>query len=194
MRTLAACVVLVTASIAHAQPPGMSPPLESVVFGEKDETVATGLALGGMVLPVAVIAMGLRDSEGSEDGDGGLAALGIIAAFPGPAIAHWYTNHVGTVGMAARVVAVPLFFVGLGELQQIQRCARGEDTGYYCDDIDRSEARRMVTLGATLWAGSWVYDLVTARREVRSWNRARTVHVLPMAGAHTTGLSVGGAF
>jgi hypothetical protein len=197
VRTAALVTLLasVPAGAAFAQPPSATSPVETQTFSEKSETVATGLALAGIVLPSALIYQGYRESMDprSEDGDGGLMALGIVFALPGPAVGHWYTNHIGTVGLAARAVGVPLFFVGLSHLDHIERCARGELDGFYCEGLSRTKGRAFVAGGLALTVGSWLYDLITARREVRQHNAARTFTVAPTFIPGGGGVAIAGS-
>src|SRR5689334_4975816 len=95
---------------AHAEPPGMAPPLETRTFQQKSETVATGLTLLGIVAPVGIMALGTTNID-----EGGLFGIGVIASIPGPAMGHWYTNHVGTYGMLGRLVALSTVMAGFSE-------------------------------------------------------------------------------
>jgi hypothetical protein len=185
-RLVVGAVVLGLASHAAAEPPGLVPPVETAVIGGKGEDVATALAIGGIVVPFAFVAYGASDDSVA------LPILGALATIPGPAIAHWYTNHVGTYGMLARLGGFSFFMAGVTEIDDVKRCQRGTLSGVECQDISRGEGRVMAGIGIGLVAASWAYDLVTSRAEVRRFNAARTFQIAPMAAPNTYGVALAG--
>jgi hypothetical protein len=196
-------IALVLASLsvatpALAEPPGLTPPgltppppSEMKTFGSKSETIATGLTVAGTVLPMLLFGAALSDIEND---DGGATVTTGLLTVPGPAIGHWYTNHVGTYGMAARLVAMGFVGSGFSDLAALEGCKDGRVAPYYCQDLDRQDAKTMINVGFAIYAGSWIHDLVTSRREVRRYNAARTFAVAPTFAPGATGFAVAGAF
>ncbi len=194
---------LALAAPALAEPPGLTQPSprpldEPLKLSRRSENLATGFTLAGIVLPSALIYEGMRESADprSEDGDGGLTAMGIVLAFPGPAVGHWYAGHLGGIGLLARAVGIPLFLVGDSHLGRIERCGRGEveASDIYCKDLSRTKGRAYVATGLALTVGSWVYDLITSRREIARFNATRAFVVAPTVLPGGAGAAVAGSF
>jgi hypothetical protein len=175
---------LCAASPAFAEPPGLtspvpsytSEPTEMQTFGGKSETVATGLTLAGIAGPMILFGSALADIEND---DGGATVLTGFLTIGGPAIGHWYTNHVGTYGMIARIAAMGFVGSGYSEYATIEGCKKGTVATFYCSDLSVGSARTKATLGFAIYGASWIYDLVTSRREVRRYNAKRTFPVVP---------------
>jgi hypothetical protein len=187
---LVLALIVIAGGVAHASPPGETPPLESVVYDAKSETTATVLTLAGIATPFALTYLLYE-----PDTDNPMyASVGMMTGLFMPAIGHWYTRRVGTYGILMRFGALVAFGVGVQYLDDADRCARGEQVPDGCFASDRAMGRASVGLGLATWAGSWVYDVWSARREVRRRNARKTIQILPMAAQGTTGFAIGGAF
>jgi hypothetical protein len=190
VKFLALVVALTLGAVrpVYAEPPGLVPPLETRAFDQKSQAVATGLTLVGIVAPIGIMALGTTNID-----EGGVFGLGMIASIPGPAMGHWYTNHVGTYGMLGRFVALSTILAGINEIADAKRCARGEQVADGCDGVSRGVGRGMIGVGAALYASSWAFDFVTSRSEVRRWNALRTIQLKPLTslGLGRKGLTVG---
>ncbi len=193
LATLLASLVSVSVpSGALADPPGLTAPTpayttgptEMQTVGGKSETVATGLTLAGIAGPMLLFGAALGDIEND---DGGATVMTGLLTVPGPAIGHWYTNHVGTYGMIARLVAMGFVGSGYSEYATIHGCKSGGVAPFYCDDLSVENARLKATVGFAIYGVSWIYDLVTSRREVRRYNAKRTFPVVPSINVTSKG-------
>lgn len=194
---IALSVSLCASSTVLAEPPGltsptpMAQPTEPRTFGQKSETLATGLTLAGIVGPMVLFGSALADIEND---DGGATVMTGFLTVGGPAIGHWYSNHVGTYGMIARLVAMGFVGSGYSEYATIKGCKAGTVASYFCGDLSVENARLKATVGFAIYTGSWIYDLVTSRREVRRYNAARTFTVAPTLIPGGAGAAVAGTF
>lgn len=187
-------LLVFAATTAWAEPPGattpIDKPMEVHVRPPKRESTATALTLAGIVTPLVLTYLTYEPNTDNPM----YAPIGGITGLVLPALGHWYSGRVGTYGMLMRLGGLTLAVVGLQYLDDADRCARGEQVPDGCFANDRSVGRVSVALGLATWAGSWVYDVVSARREVRRYNRRTTVQIMPMLARDTTGLAIGGAF
>ncbi len=177
---------------ASAAPPSETAPVEPIVVHirpAKHESTATALTVAGIALPFALTYLTYE-----PDTDNPMyAPIGGITGLILPAAGHWYAGRVGTYGMLMRLGGLTVAMVGLQYLDDAKRCDRGEQVPDGCFASDRTVGRVTLGVGLATWAGSWVYDIMSARREVRRHNQRTTVQLVPMVGP-TTGVSLGGAF
>ena len=183
-------VIVASAGYAQATPPGQTEAFHPIVVDEKSETTATVLTVAGIATPVALTALLYE-----PDTDNPMyLPVGLMTGLFMPAIGHWYTRKVGTYGMLIRLGGFTMLGVGLGYLADANNCDRGIEVEDGCLGNERGIGRVALGLGAATWAGSWVYDIWSARREVRHWNSRKTLHLLPITTQHTTGVALGGTF
>jgi hypothetical protein len=189
---IAVLAIVLAGSSAWAGPPSATAPIEPMevqLRPPKHESTATVLTLAGIAAPFVLTYLTYE-----PDTDNPMyAPIGGITGMLLPAIGHWYVGRVGTYGMLMRLGGLTSAVVGLQYLDDADRCARGEEVPDGCFKSDRTVGRVTVALGIAAWAGSWVYDVFSARREVRRYNRRNTVHLVPMLGT-TTGVAIGGGF
>jgi len=179
---------------AWAEPPGATEPIDKPmvvhVRPPKHESTATVLTLAGIATPFVLTYLTYE-----PDTDNPMyAPIGGLTGLVLPAIGHWYSGRVGTYGMLMRLGGLMSAVIGLQYLDDADRCARGEQVADGCFASDRTVGRVAIGLGLATWAGSWVYDVLSARREVRRYNRRTTVQIMPMLARDTTGVAIGGAF
>ncbi len=189
-----AFMLLFAGTTAWAEPPGatapIDKPMEVHIRPPKHESTATLLTLAGIAIPFALTYLTYEPNTDNPM----YAPIGGITGLVLPAMGHWYSGRVGTYGMLLRLGGLMSAMVGFSYLDDADRCARGEQVTDGCHASDRRDGRIAIGLGLATWASSWVYDVFSARREVRRFNRRTTVHILPMLARETTGVALGGAF
>jgi len=183
-------VIVASAGYAQASPPGQTEAFQPIIVDEKSETTATVLTVAGIAAPIALTALLYE-----ENTDNPVAIpYGVMTGMFLPAIGHWYTRKVGTYGMLMRFGALVSFGVGVQFLDDADKCDRGIEVEGGCLGGERGVGRVAIGLGIATWAGSWGYDIWSARREVRRRNARKTLHLLPITTQHTTGVALGGTF
>ena len=180
MRSVLVLAFLLASSLAHAQAPGMTPPIEpaptprAASHGEqKDPSIAVLLSLG---VPVAgAFTLGASDSDGGR-------MLGLAALYFGPSTGQWYAGKAGGLGLGLRAVGGASMVFGLVmALSSEYDCDFEED----CTPIRERAERRgdigagLMLTGAGLWVGSSIYDIVLAKRATDSWNKRHDVSLTP---------------
>ena len=163
MRALAILIAL--ASVAHAEPPGLTPVRETPkrVRRAKEPMTATLGALAGCVTPIFVREISERQGDGRKAPL--LTGASVVLL---PSLGHWYAEQAVTVGMPIRLVGA---FV------------------YAAADEDGIRAA-----GAMIVAGGMIYDLATAGSHVEAWNRKHAAAVTPAAIGGGYGISLAGQF
>lgn len=195
MRSVLVFAFLLVSSLAYAQAPGMTAPVEAAPpqpqqnIEKKDPSTAVLLSLG---IPVAgAITLGASDTDGGR-------MLGLAAIYFGPSTGQWYAGQVGGLGLGLRA---------LGGVSMVYGLVKMLESEYDCDfDYDGScqaEYERhqhdgqvggvLMLTGAGLWVGSSIYDIVLAKRAAESWNARHSVSLTPgLVG--TTGRKAPGLF
>jgi hypothetical protein len=186
-------VLVLLAGTAAAAPPSETATVEPMVVHikpAKRESTATVLTIAGIAAPFALTYLTYE-----KDTDNPMyAPIGMMTGIVLPAAGHWYTRRIGGYGMLVRLGAFMVGMVGLQYLDDADRCDRGEPVADGCFASDRTVGHVSLGVGAAMWAGSWVYDVWSARREVRRYNRRTTVQIMPMVSRDATGVTIGGAF
>lgn len=189
---LVSVIFLANLAVAHAQAPGESAPPtpQEITLHKKDPNKATLLTALGVAVPGTLFVLGAR----TESDDMGPMLMGLWGGFVLPAAGHWYTNHIGTYGMLARMGGVVFFMTGVSEIDDAKKCARGIEVTDGCDGVSRGVGRAAIGLGVSLYVGSLVYDVISSRREVREYNSHHKIQVIPTMTQSSTGLALGGTF
>ncbi len=195
MRLAVVATITALSAVASAAPPGEAPhgeppPTETRVLGGKSENVATALTIAGIAAPFALGALTYEPNTDFPI----YAPIVAIGSLFGPALGHLYSNRIGTYGIAMRLGALTVGMVGWQYVDDANKCARGEEPADGCIDGSRPVGKVLIGVGLAAWAGSWVYDLYSARREVRRYNERRTVQVFPTASSTGAGFALGGTF
>jgi hypothetical protein len=189
-----AVVLVFAGTTAWAEPPGatapIDKPMEVHLRPPKRESTATLLTLAGIAVPFALTYLTYEPNTDNPV----YAPIGGITGLLLPAAGHWYAGRIGTYGMLIRLGGLTAAMLGLSYIDDADRCDRGEQVPDGCFASNRVVGRVAVALGIATWAGSWVYDVFSARREVRRYNRRTTVQIVPMIAHDTRGLAIGGAF
>jgi hypothetical protein len=201
MRSVLVIAVLLASSLAHAQAPGMTPPIEpapqspSQPSGDaKNPSTAVLLSLG---VPLAGVAtLGLTDSDGGR-------MLGLAAIYFGPSTGQWYAGQLGGLGLGLRAVGGVSMVYGLVKvLDSAEECDFDYDGSCAANESNRQHnadiGAGLMIAGAGLWLGSSIYDIVLAKRAAESWNVRHGVTLSPglvgTSGTKTPGLFVSARF
>ena len=168
----------------------MYQPMTAHLRQPKHESTATVLTLAGIAAPFVLTYLTYEPNTDNPM----YAPIGGITGLVLPAMGHWYTGRIGTYGMLLRLGGLTSALIGLSYLDDADRCSRGEQVSDGCAPSDRTTGRVAIALGLATWASSWVYDLASARREVRRYNRRTTVQIMPILAPTTSGVALSGAF
>lgn len=203
MRAAVLAAVLVASTVAHAEPPGltpsrltppgmmppgMTPPLtgtspcpcmqlERKLRRPKERGAAILAAIAGSLSPWFIYEIGSREGDPNP----WLKLAGVSAVLL-PSAGHWYAEKLVTTGMALRLTGGAVSLVSLSMMNESE-----SDGGGY--------AVLMSAGLITMIAGTF-YDVATAGSEVDRWNRK---HAFRLAPAITQtgdqyGVGVAGAF
>ena len=193
-KTCMLLALLLAATTAWADAPGATPtmdrPMTVHIRPPKHESTATVLTLAGIAAPFVLTYLTYERNTDNPM----YAPIGGITGLVLPAMGHWYAGRVGTYGMLLRLGGLMSAVVGLSYLDDADRCDRGEQVSDGCAPSNRTTGRVAIAIGLATWASSWVYDVVSARREVRRYNRRTTVQIMPILAPNTSGVAIGGAF
>jgi len=189
-----AVLLVFAGTTAWAGPPGVTAPIDKPIevhaTRPKHESTATVLTLAGIAAPFALTYLTYEPNTDNPM----YVPIGGITGLVLPAMGHWYSGRIGGYGMLMRLGGLMSAMVGLSYLDDADRCARGEQVPDGCLANDRAIGRVAIALGVATWAGSWGYDVFSARREVRRYNRRTTVQIVPVIAHNMTGFAIGGAF
>lgn len=178
---IAIILVCFAATVAHAQPSKTQP----TTSGKKTPATAVFLSVSVPLLGAAAI--------GASGGSGGAILFGVSALFLGPSTGRWYAGEGGGLTLGVRAVGV----LGLG----------AASVGMY--GISESDCRandqpchspvpfQALAIGsATLIVGTWVYDVVQAKRATDRWNANHVTLTPGLVGGTTRapGLFMTGRF
>lgn len=149
--------------------------------GPRDPATA-GLLSGGITFGGAlVVAMAIdRDSPG-------LGALGGTALALGPSTGHWYAGDAFNPGLGVRVAGLALGALGAALHESMEGggdCATGRcRTG-----------RVLLVASPILVVTGTIYEILTAPRAARDYNRRHSMGVTPTVTADGFGLAIAGRF
>jgi hypothetical protein len=174
-----------------AAPPGATspiaaPPQPTQQPGEElSEGTAVWLSLGGTLASWTLIGVATNtDNQGSNTGR--IAAIGAFGTLLAPSFGHWYARSFFTRGLALRLAGALSAFLG----------AAGAFAE--CDDCSNSGTTLPVGLllvGAGLYIGGTIDDIVTAPGDVRRYNHQfENVTIAPMIRSDSRGLMITGRF
>ncbi len=177
-----------------AAPWAPAPPVVGPVAGEKRESTALWLSLGGTVASIGLLALAentANDSTGSGDLADGLGTVGAIGLWFAPSAGHWYAGKLWTTGLGLRLAGAGVALVGVVLLVG---CIDSDNT---CDE---GAAAVLMVGGAAAFVGGGIYDIATAPTSVREHNDrlrgnlGRGWSVAPSVRRDGAGLVVGGRF
>jgi len=195
MLRLALAILVASASMAHADPPGLTPAvaMPAAPDADVDEPKSRGLAV---LLSIGTTFGGFLTLASAERE--GTALVGTALMIVGPSTGRWYAGEASLSGIGLRSLATVSMIYGFAALIGSE-CGYDEyEDDYYassCED-DQSLASALVIGGGALFIGSALVDVVLADRAARDYN-ARHLTVRPMiqtpAGG-ATGLALAGRF
>ncbi len=148
--------------------------------GYKSPSTATGMALLGTTVPVALMFLAASESSGSSD-SGGLVLMGLVGSIFGPGLGHSYAGENGrfwsgagwrTLAWSSLVVAVAISW----------------------DDTDSSSGAFLAVGGAALYLVSTVYDIATASDSADRHNEkleSREVTLIPLWSPQDNSVGLG---
>jgi hypothetical protein len=188
---LAIVVLCFAASVVRAQPattPPTSTPSTNTPPTSTDEKSPTT----AVILSVGVPLVGAAVAVGSH-GNGGALLFGMGALFLGPSTGRWYAGASGGGTIAIRgagVLAVGAGIVGVYGISEADCRANDQP----CHSPAPFEA--LAIGGATVIIGTWIYDIVQAKRGADRWNASHALTVTPGLVGTTTapGMFVSGQF
>jgi hypothetical protein len=184
MRSMVVSVVLVFAMVdpaaaqtaasplAAAAPSAAAPtpvPAAPPRYEEPSELVALSLSLSTAAVSYTLLGIGIARREASL-AIGSIGAVGLIGAVFAPSSGRWYAGSSGLGGIGLRLLAVGLV-------------AQNRIATSLCECDRRGNERDIDLLGAAVFFGSSIYDLVSTDREIRRSNREHrsSVKLLPLA-------------
>jgi hypothetical protein len=175
------------ASVAHAQAPGETSPVSSDA-GPKDPDTALMLSLGGTLASHAIMFAGLA----ADNGD--LVLGGLATGFFAPSFGEWYAGKPLTAGMGIRAASA---FVTVAGVAEGLKCLDFEGSDTSCHSGD--SAGILIAGGLIGYAAGSIYDIATAPRAAREYNRTHAVTVQPSllrtpSGTTSVGVGIGGTF
>lgn len=112
-----------------------------------------------------------------------LVATGAVMALVGPTTGHFYAGDYWNAGLGCRLLGIGATFVG--------------GVTIFASEGDSTAGGALVVGGGLLYLGGAVYEIATAGRAARAYNREAAVNslkVAPMVSHQTTGLSLVGRF
>lgn len=200
MTKLAALTValsLAATSVAHAQAPGQTRPLDPDAIDSIGATGATGdegpknpgtallLSLGGTAASAALVI------AGGENDSAGMITAGLVTSLVTPSLGEWYAGKPLTAGMGIRAASAAATMVGFA---QALSCIDAEGS---CQSAD--SAGVLIAGGLIGYATGTIYDIATAPRVARAYNRHHAVTLQPAmvrtpGGMTTVGVGIGGTF
>ena len=211
-RTLAvAATSIVTTLIASGNPVAADPvePSSSPMFvsaaptnekhsAAKEEDEAFGLSFGGSVVGLTVaLAVGEgqpTDNYSSSAREQAMTDAGLSSLVLLPSAGHWYAGEADIGPLLVRSVGAAAFMYGV---TGPSKDCTGQD---WCFNLPTDRQVEGVLIGSTLLLAGTIYDLATAHRAVRNYNREHhlDVQIAPMVSrattGNTTGVMVGGSF
>jgi hypothetical protein len=110
--------------------------------------------------------------------------------YVGPATGQWYVGKGGGLGLGLRLLSVA-GAVGALMLVVNEECEIDDPCPTTTSDII---AGTIAVGAAGLWVGSFVYDVVLAKRAVDRWNHNLTLMPGPVGSQHAPGMFLGGRF
>jgi hypothetical protein len=179
MRKIAVLIVLVVAGGTAAAQPSLTAPSPRPAPVERGDELSEGtalaLSLGGTLASYGLL-VGAAHTEGGE-GYEAMATVGSLGTFFAPSFGHWYAGAIGTRGMAMRAGGAATAMVAI--VWAFEQCPlfAGEDE---CNETPGPALLAIV--GAGLWVGGTIDDIVQAPRRVRRHNaRLRELTIAPLA-------------
>jgi hypothetical protein len=217
MKTFVAALILFVASIASAQPPGLTPPSTTPMsaladsfapppVAHKSKSVALWTSLGATVGGAVLLGIGV-DSANHNSGSpsagayNALAVAGAGAFLVGPSLGRIYARRDGwNTGLKLRLGSVPV--LGLGFVTLVACALASEDGGQGNSGVCTTAGIALVGGGA-MYIGGAAYEIATSGRAVERYNRDQDrgvearLTLTPLKtrdGGTTPGLAVVGSF
>ncbi len=201
-----ALVLALIPAIAHADPPGLTPPGMMPALQQptilpsgthKDPTTAVLLSIGVTAGGLGMMVLAAeRENQGHEDDlTAALNTGGAIAFLAGPTVGHAYAGKTWNTGLGMRIAGLGTSFVGL--LVAISECAPFSDS---CNS-NGADAGAVIALGGLgLYAAGGIYEIATAGSAANEYNHAHgldaNVGVVPIRTVQgtTPGFALTGHF
>ncbi|MGE5183342.1 MAG: hypothetical protein ACM31C_14830 [Acidobacteriota bacterium] len=153
------------------------------------------MSLGVVAVGGLVAGAGSNPAHWRQDLGAGIAWVGVASLPLAPSFGHWYAGDYLTPGLGLRALGIGLFVGGAANYTLRIDCA----------DLDCPPAKdntlggTLMLLGLVSYTTGWFYDVATAGRAAREYNRGHSrLSIAPTAirGASATsyGLVVGGSF
>jgi hypothetical protein len=180
-------VSLVLGRVANAQPAiaGEAVPLLPEP-APLDERTALWLSLGGTAASWAMLGVGASMDSGSAT-QTTLVSVGLVGTLLAPAAGHWYAHSFVTRGTVLRVAGAASAVVGVG-------MAFGEC--FLREDCNAGVAGAIIILGAGVFVGGTLDDIISAPFKARRYNERRLqgVTIAPVVQHDSAALLLSGRF
>lgn len=156
--------------VSYAQPEiGSSRYLKSV-------SEARNRALTGTIVPVAtgIVATKIFKSEAMQTVGASLAVYGLVM---GPSVGNFYAEDYlrGTLGAAVRTGVG--YYMLLDATRELMGKQVSESLGWDNKDVEISDTQ--VIIGAGVFLGSMVYNVLSSKKSVEEFNRSMGYGMLP---------------
>lgn len=161
---------------------------------DKSPALATGLALGGTLAGVGLVAAAVANDSAGEplhDQFGLLIGTGATMLMFGPSLGNWYAHQPWSTGLGMRLGACAILAVGVSQVA----------AGLFDNEAQADTGALIVVAGAGLFVTGVGFDVWEAHRAVDAHNRRRAAPRLAVApmlgrggGARRTGLAVVASF
>jgi len=168
-------VLALSSTIAHAQPPGLTPPSEPRRRAPKDRSTAMLFSFTGTLVPILMSSqVGKTDYRNAT-----LALTGAFGVLL-PSAGHWYAGRFWTTGMGIRLLGAGVATMG------VLAAASG--------DGDGGHAAEAVELGLATMAVGAIWDIGTSGAAVDAWNRKLELAPTAIRFDRGNGFGIVGAF
>jgi len=194
-----ASIVLALAGRAFAQPGMMEPaPVPAAApspeprparTGERlSEEMALALSVAGTVGSWGLLLGAGYIAQDSEEAAELLATTGALGVMFGPGFGHWYAGKFATRGLGLRAAGLASAVLGVG-------VALAECPLFSEEECDPSVGTTLLIVGAGLFIGGTIDDIVTAPSRARRRNqRFESVGIAPVLTSRSAGFALGGRF
>jgi hypothetical protein len=159
----------------------------SGVRGEKSESTAVALSLGGTLLSYALV----YASSESDTGDEAMATVGMLGTVFAPSFGHWYAGKFATTGLGMRGAALGVGMTAL--VWTVSECPLFSSE----DECNHTIGPAVLAVGAVgLWVVGTIGDISKAPDAVRAYNRSLqdSLSIVPVVRDDGATVSVAGSF
>ncbi|HEX3761830.1 MAG TPA: hypothetical protein VHW23_24190 [Kofleriaceae bacterium] len=190
--TRTGCLVLLAVALsaqaraAHADP---APPAPE----PRNRETARELSLGGTLASAVIAGAGglLMASDRHQPAGPWLIGIGAGSTLFTPLLGEWYAERWGGPGLDLRVAGIGVGLIGVAAyFVSGSRCQQFGDQCFGGTPHDPGPATVLISIGAVVYLGGIVYDIVRAPDAADRYNQ-RHLQIAPIAVGSATGLHAG---